>query len=31
MATTTADVENIGAQKQNNWLIVGGASLGTVF
>ena len=31
MATTTAELGNIGAQKQNNWLIVGGASLGTVF
>ena len=31
MSTTTADVESIGAAKQNHWLIVGGASLGTVF
>ena len=31
MSTTTADLGNIDAAKKNNWLIVGGASLGTVF
>jgi MFS family permease len=31
MSTTTAGLGNIDAAKQNNWLIVGGASLGTVF
>jgi MFS family permease len=31
MSTTTAELASIDAAKQNNWLIVGGASLGTVF
>jgi MFS family permease len=31
MSTTTVGLGNIDAAKQNNWLIVGGASLGTVF
>ena len=31
MSSTTAEFGNIEAGKQNNWLIVGGASLGTVF
>jgi len=31
MSSTTAELGNIDATKQGNWLIVGGASLGTVF
>ena len=31
MSSTTAEVRHIDAVRQNNWLIVGGASLGTVF
>jgi MFS family permease len=31
MSTTAADVGTIGAAKKNHWLVVGGASLGTVF
>jgi MFS family permease len=31
MSTTTVGLVNSDAAKQNNWLIVGGASLGTVF
>src|SRR5713226_7340430 len=31
MATTSADTALSGAAKQNNWLIIGASSLGTVF
>jgi MFS family permease len=31
MSSTTAELRNVDTARQNNWLIVGGASLGTVF
>jgi MFS family permease len=31
MSSTTAELRTVGSARQNNWLIVGGASLGTVF
>ena len=31
MSSTTAEIGNVETAQKNHWLIVGGASLGTVF